>query len=182
MRDILTVIAGLVILVLAAALVAPPLIEWEAYRGTIDRAIAQATGTAAHTNGRIEVRLLPSPRVRFDAIRIGGATPQEATLDARFVKAELALSPLLTGDVRFTQARIGRAEVRVPTGRTGDWRVPADLLGICDALFTEFVAVVVGVPAQLDVSHGHILPVKRSPSRACRSAGTRECHWAATLP
>jgi hypothetical protein len=128
LRDILTVIAGLVILVLAAALVVPPLIEWEAYRGTIDRAIAQATGTAAHTNGRIEVRLLPSPRVRFDAIRIGGATPQEATLDARFVKAELALSPLLTGDVRFTQARIGRAEIRVPTGRTGDWRVPADLL------------------------------------------------------
>ena len=35
----------------------------------------------------------------------------------------------------------------------------ANGLSVGDALFTQLIAIVVGVPAQLDVSHGHILPV-----------------------
>lgn len=124
MRDILTVIAGLLVIVLAAALIAPPLIDWEARREFIDRALSEAAGVPARTDGRIEVRLLPSPRLRVDDLRLGSGRPEDAALAARFVKAEIALTPLFQGEVRFTTTRIGRAEVRFPTSADGDWRIP----------------------------------------------------------
>lgn len=127
MRDILTVIAALVIALLTAALVVPPFIDWGARRGAIEGALAQATGTQANTDGRIELRLLPSPRIRIDQLELGGSTTASPSLSARDVTAEIALTPLLRGEVRFTEARIGRAEIRVPTGAGGNWRLPPDL-------------------------------------------------------
>ncbi|MGU3536733.1 AsmA family protein [Methylobacterium sp. A54F] len=113
MRDLLTALAGAVILVLVAALAVPPFIDWTAHRALVDRAIGQSLGLAARSEGRIGVRLLPSPRLRLDRLRIGGETG-EAGLDIRFAKAEVALAPLLKGEIRFTETRIGRAELRLP--------------------------------------------------------------------
>ena len=127
MRDILTVIAALLIAFLTAALLAPPFIDWGARREAIETALAQATGTRAQTDGRIDIRLLPSPRIRVDQLELGGATEASPALSARAVVAEIALTPLLRGEIRFTEARIGRAEIRVPTGAGGTWRLPPDL-------------------------------------------------------
>lgn len=113
MRDLLTALAGAVILVLVAALAAPPLIDWTAHRALVDRAIGRSLGLPARSEGRLDVRLLPSPRLRLDRLRIGGAD-EAPGLDARFVKAEIALTPLLGGEIRFTETRVGRAEVRLP--------------------------------------------------------------------
>ena len=109
MRDILTIIASIVILILAVAVAAPPFVDWEAHRDSIDHLISRASGTEAHTEGRIGVRLLPSPRLRFDRLRLGGKTPDSPSLTADFVWAEIALTPLLRGEIRFTETRIGRA-------------------------------------------------------------------------
>ncbi|HKH34717.1 MAG TPA: hypothetical protein VKA80_11250, partial [Beijerinckiaceae bacterium] len=124
MRDILTVIAGLLIVVLAAALVVPPFVEWERHRDRIDLALSQAAGIAVRTEGRIEVRLLPSPRVRIDHARLGAGRADAPSLLADFVKAEVALTGLVRGSVRFIETRIGRAEMRVPTAPDGSWRLP----------------------------------------------------------
>ncbi|MBZ6075249.1 AsmA protein [Microvirga puerhi] len=129
MRDILTIIASIVILILAVAVAAPPFVDWEAHRGSIDHLISRASGTEAHTEGRIAVRILPSPRLRFDRLRLGGKTPDSPSLTADFVWAELALTPLMRGEVRFTETRIGRADIRVPVAPDGSWRVPQDLAG-----------------------------------------------------
>src|SRR5918998_3194597 len=126
-RDLLTVIAALLIALLTAALVVPPFMDWGARRGSIEAALARATGTQARTDGRIDLRLLPSPRIRVDHLALGGATEASPSLAARNVVAEIALTPLLRGEVRFTEARIGRAEIRVPTGEGGNWRLPSDL-------------------------------------------------------
>ena len=129
MRDILTVLAALVILVLAAALVAPPLIDWEARRDLVDRAISQATGTQARTGGRIGVRLLPTPRLRLDRLRLGADGPETPSLTAEFLWSEVELTPLLRGEVRFLETRVGRADIRIPVAADGSWRLPPDLLG-----------------------------------------------------
>ena len=125
MRDILTVLASLVILVLVAALIAPPLVPWEEYRPHVDRLIGRAAGIEARTEGRIELRLLPSPRIRLDRLRLGSSTPDTPSLDAAFIKAEIALTPLIRGEVRFTETRVGRAEIRMPTSQMGTWQLPA---------------------------------------------------------
>src|SRR5215204_5437565 len=127
-RDLLTAIAAVVIAVLTAALAVPPLIDWGARRGVIERAISQAAGVEAKTDGRIEVRLLPSPRIRIERLRLGHAEPDASSLLAAFVRTEIALTPLLRGEVRFQETRIGRAEIRVPTGGNGGWELPNELL------------------------------------------------------
>ncbi|HEX8417501.1 MAG TPA: AsmA family protein, partial [Methylobacterium sp.] len=126
MRDILTALAGAVILILVAALAVPPFVAWEGQRALIDRTIARSLGLPARSEGRIAVRLLPSPRLRLDRLRLGD-DPGRPALDLQFVKAEIALSPLLTGEVRFTETRIGRAEVKLPIDDGDAILVPADL-------------------------------------------------------
>ena len=128
MRDLLTILAGFVILVLVAAVAAPPLIDWTARRDLFDEAISRAAGTAAVTEGAIRVRLLPSPRLRIDRLRLGSPSPEAGSLDAQGVRAEIALTPLIPGEVRFLESRIGRMEVKLPTGADGDWHVPARLV------------------------------------------------------
>lgn len=126
MRDILTALAGAVILILVAALAVPPLVAWDSYRTLVDRAIGRSLGLDARTEGRISVRLLPSPRLRVDRLRIGGQADKPA-LDLQLVKAEIALSPLLTGQIHFTRTRIGRAEIKLPISEDEAVRLPADL-------------------------------------------------------
>ncbi len=128
MRDILTIIAGIVILILAVAVAAPPLMNWEDYRDTIDGMISRASATEARTSGNISIRLLPEPRIILDRLQLGGKTPDSPTLTADSVLAEIALTPLLRGEVRFTGTRIGRADIRVPVSGKGDWRLPPDLI------------------------------------------------------
>ena len=150
MRDILTVIAAFVILILATALVVPPLMDWEAYRSFVDDAISRATGTEARTEGRIGVRLLPSPRIRLDRLRLGSKGPDAPSVTADFVWSEIALTPLLRGEVRFLETRIGRADIRVPC--RGSWRISPDRLlgpGAHSTFAVEHLVV-----AQLLLDHG----------------------------
>ncbi|MGU3361090.1 AsmA family protein [Methylobacterium sp. M6A4_1b] len=119
MRDILTALAGAVILLLVAALAVPPFVAWEGYRGTVDRTIARSLGIEAQTEGRIGLRLLPSPRLKLDRLRLGPGTAPNPSLDQpqidlQGIKAEVALAPLLKGEIRFTETRVGRAEVKLP--------------------------------------------------------------------
>jgi len=128
LRDILTIIASIVILILAVAVAAPPFITWEAHRDTIDHMIARASGTEAKTEGSIDIRLLPAPRVTLGRLRLGGKTPDSPLLTADYVRAEVALMPLLQGDVRFTETRVGRADIRIPVAGDGEWRLPPDIV------------------------------------------------------
>ncbi|MEZ0170057.1 AsmA family protein [Microvirga sp. TS319] len=128
MRDILTIIAAIVILILAVAVAAPPFIDWKDYRDTVDGMISRASGTQTRTEGAISIRLLPAPRIVLDRLRLGGKTADSPILTADDVMAEIALTPLLKGEVRFTETRVGRADIRVPVSGKGDWRLPADLV------------------------------------------------------
>ncbi|SFH11943.1 AsmA family protein [Methylobacterium gossipiicola] len=126
MRDILTALAGVLVLLLVAALAVPPFVAWDAQRSLIDGALSRSLGLPARSEGRIDLRLLPSPRLRFDRLHLG-ESPARPGLDLHFVKAEVALTPLIKGEVRFTEARIGRAELRLPVTEGEAIRVPADL-------------------------------------------------------
>lgn len=127
MRDILTIIAAIVILILTVAVAAPPFIDWDAHRDAIDRVLSRASGAEAHTGGKIAVRLLPSPKIRVEHLSLAGKTPDSPSLSADLVWAELALGPLLRGEIRMTQTRIGRVDLRVPMADDGAWRLPSEL-------------------------------------------------------
>jgi hypothetical protein len=114
-RDLLTALAGVVVLILVAALAVPPFIDWSGQRALIDRAITQSLGTPARSEGAVDLRLLPSPHLRLDRLTLGEA--DGPTLDAERVDAEIALSPLLKGEVRFTATLVERARITLPVAR-----------------------------------------------------------------
>ena len=124
MRDILTIIASIVILILAVAVAAPPLIDWEAHRETVDRLISRASGTEAKTEGASASGSCRRPAFASIGLRLGGKTPNSPSLTADFVWAELALTPLLRGEVRFLETRIGRADINVSVSPDGSWHLP----------------------------------------------------------
>src|SRR3954447_6107896 len=103
------------------------MIDWDARRDDIEAALSKATGTAVRTDGHIAVRLLPSPRIRIDGLRVGQPGDLGPSLLAQFVKGEVALTPLLSGKVRVTEMRVGRAEIRAPVGT--DPRIVRDFAG-----------------------------------------------------
>jgi hypothetical protein len=122
LRDIITVLAILLIVVLTAAVAAPPFVPWETYRDTIERGIGQAAGTPAQTEGAIAIRLLPTPRIRIERLRLGDGNGP--SLRATGLASEVALASLMRGEVRFMDGRVERAEIRVPMGPDGRLRLP----------------------------------------------------------
>lgn len=113
MRDFLTALACAVVLVLVAAVAVPPFIDWSAHRALIDRSLAESLGAGARSEGAVDLRLLPSPHLRLARLRLG--TEGGPTLDARAVDAEIALAPLLKGEVRFVQTLVEQAALTLPT-------------------------------------------------------------------
>ncbi|WP_349370795.1 AsmA-like C-terminal region-containing protein [Salinarimonas sp.] len=127
MRDILTALAGLVIVLLTAALVAPPLIDWDLRRAEVEAALSRAAGAPIETAGPIEVRLLPSPRLGVGRLVIGGSGEDAAALVADDVVAEIELAPLLRGQVRFSAGYAADAQIRIPTRGDAGLRLPGAL-------------------------------------------------------
>ena len=115
MRDLLTALAGAVVLLLAAALAVPPFIDWTGQRALIERTLAGSLGLTVRSEGAVDVRLLPSPHLRLARLQLGSA--DGPALDAEGLDTEIALSPLLKGEVRFTHTRIERARLTLPVAR-----------------------------------------------------------------
>ncbi|WP_048709616.1 AsmA family protein [Microvirga massiliensis] len=152
MRDILTVLAAILIVILTAAVVAPPFLPWESYRSEIDRAISRAAGLTARTEGAIEVRLLPLPRIRLETLHLNGAGAGP-NLRADDVSAEFQLSPMLRGEVRFTETRIGRADVHIPITGAGVWHLPGGGLSQAHPLAREVAVESLRVDQLLVTTH-----------------------------
>ena len=124
MRETLTVLAGLLVLTLLAALIGPHLVDWRAYRPQIEARLSTALGAPTVVEGPIAVRLLPSPRLSFSEIRVG--TEGEAS-SARAERAtvELTLAALARGEVRVSEIELDGAVFDLVADETGSLRLPA---------------------------------------------------------
>src|SRR4051794_41942796 len=107
------------IAVLTAALAAPPFIDWGAQRGVIERAISRAAGVEAKTDGRIEGRLLPSPRIRIERLRLGPPGAGAPFFFAAVFRNQIAPIPPLRGGGGFPKNPVGGGAKPGPTGGSG---------------------------------------------------------------
>ena len=133
MRDSLTALAAIVILILVAALAIPPFVDWEERRLDLEAALSRAAGVPVETRGAIDLRLLPSPRMRVDGLTIGIPDGTAPSLVAQNVTAEMELTALLRGQVRFNTIGIARADLRLPM-EDGALRFPERMRDGPDAL------------------------------------------------
>ncbi|MBS7704286.1 AsmA family protein [Chelatococcus asaccharovorans] len=111
MRDILTIIAGLVVVVLCAALAVPYFVDWEARRGDVELALSRALGLPVMTQGDINLRLLPTPRVVLGRVTIGTPSAGRPGITANTLSVELETAALLSGAIRVVEARFVRPVV-----------------------------------------------------------------------
>lgn len=123
-REILTVIAGLVALLLVAALAVPWFIDWNAHRPVIADMLSKATGSTIKIAGEIDLKLLPSPRLHLSKLTITGRKAGSPRLEADALRMELALTALLSGEVRFVSAELDRLRVFVSMDKTGAVQMP----------------------------------------------------------
>jgi uncharacterized protein involved in outer membrane biogenesis len=102
-------------LAVAAALIAPSFIDWNAYRAEIAAEVRKATGRTLAIDGGIDVAVLPAPKLTLAKARLSnieGATDADmvrlASLDLR-----VALWPLLSGKVVVQSVVLRGADIRL---------------------------------------------------------------------
>ena len=104
-----------IVLAVAAALVAPSFIDWNAYRAEIAAEVRKATGRAMAIDGRIDVALLPTPKLSLTKARLanldGAATPDMVRLEA--LDLRISLWPLLSGKVVVQSVVLKGADIRL---------------------------------------------------------------------
>ncbi|MDJ1158586.1 AsmA family protein [Chelatococcus sp. SYSU_G07232] len=123
MRDLLTALAVLVILVLSAALAVPLFIDWGARRAEVETVLSAAVGLPVEVRGPIRVRFLPAPVIDLGGVSVGEAAGG-AGLAAEALRVELAATPLLQGDVRVVEALLTRPRLTVRVSEDGGLGLP----------------------------------------------------------
>lgn len=121
MRDLFTIVAMLIVVVLCAALAVPYFINWQAYRAEVETALGKAFGVPVHTEGAITVRLLPTPHLALERVAVGRDEP---FLSADGLNISLEAPPLLGGNIKVSQARLVRPVMRVDVNTDGAFSVP----------------------------------------------------------
>jgi hypothetical protein len=101
-KTFLYALLGLVVLVIAAALIGPGLVDWNAQRDRIAAEVHKATGRDLMIDGDVHLAVLPAPALSAERVRFanvtGGSEPTMAEL--RELRVRVALWPLLWGRVK----------------------------------------------------------------------------------
>ena len=124
MREMLTVLAGLLLVALLTALVGPHFVDWRQHRQGFEQHLGEALGAPVTVAGEIGVRLLPSPRLTLRDVRVGGGREQASTVAAETVVVELSLASLARGEVRLTEADLDGAVLTLRLNEAGQITLP----------------------------------------------------------
>ncbi len=125
MRETLTVLAGLLVLTLLAALIGPGFVDWRDYRPQIEARLSAALGVRTTVAGGIGLRLLPSPRLALANVRVGSPGDAESSVAVERLEAELALGPLARGEIRLSDVQAEGATLSLVLDGAGRIRLPA---------------------------------------------------------
>lgn len=109
MNNLLVYIGGCLIVVLAALFGLPYVIDWNGYRGVFEEEASRMLGREVRVQGNVSLRLLPSPYVHAEKLRIGGAIGEETgrpLFRAEEITMWLSVPPLLKGIVEARDAQI----------------------------------------------------------------------------
>ncbi|MGE0212078.1 MAG: AsmA family protein [Parvibaculaceae bacterium] len=112
----------LVILLAAAALVAPLFISWDAHRRNFEAYGKALVGRDVRIAGDIEARIFPWPVLRLKDVRVANP-PGSATADlfsASSIELRMQLAPLLSGHVAIESVEVDQPVFgfeRLPSGR-----------------------------------------------------------------
>jgi AsmA family len=117
LRDLITGLAVLLLLALAAAFAGPHFIDWDQRRAEINRQLSAALGREARVEGPVGLTLLPTPFLKLGHVTLAGARPLTGTIGR--VRATASAPALLRGELRLTSVEIDGAQLSLRSG-TGE--------------------------------------------------------------
>jgi hypothetical protein len=122
---ILAGIATIVILLLGGAFAAPYVIDWNNYKDVFQTQASRLIGRKVEVNGGVNLKILPTPQIRFENVRIAD---ENGGFETPFARAQsfdmmLSLSGLLTGAVDAESVSLVKPVVRfaVDEDGRGNW-------------------------------------------------------------
>ena len=107
-------IGSLLVVLLAAALIVPPYVDWNRFKSRLEASASRALGQRVEVRGTASARLLPMPSITFSDVRVGAAGAPLVTAGTFAMDVELA--PLLKGDVVVADMRLKEPVLDVQIG------------------------------------------------------------------
>ena len=108
MKKLISTLVVLFVLVAAAVIVGPSLVDWNDYKGEISTQVRAATGRDMAIRGDIRIEVLPAPALVAHDVSV--ANPQGATSPyfarLKSIEVRVALGPLLGGQVKVETVRL----------------------------------------------------------------------------
>ncbi len=125
MRNVLTIVAVVLVAVLSVALVGPLLLDWPAHRSQIEAELGAMSGTDVVLTGPITARLLPTPYLELGEGSLSAHGPGAPKLSFASARLELALVKLASGAIRFSDIRLEKPVLTIVRGADGALNLPA---------------------------------------------------------
>ncbi|MEM1039023.1 MAG: AsmA family protein [Pseudomonadota bacterium] len=140
-------LGSLIVLLLMAALVVPPYVDWNRYKGQFEEHAARILGQKVEVRGATSLRLLPLPTVTFNDLVVGGDNGPKLTADS--FRMDLELAPLLRGNIVIVDMALTKPDLSLTADAQGkvDWvarspDLPVSLSG--DDVQVENIAIIDG--------------------------------------
>ncbi|MDA1090397.1 MAG: AsmA family protein [Proteobacteria bacterium] len=115
MKKIFWAIGVLLVVVVAAALIGPGMVDWNQYKSDIQAQARNATGRALIINGDISITVLPAPALIVQNVLLanikGAASNNMVRLKS--LEVRIALAPLLGGQVKVEQVKLVNPEIEL---------------------------------------------------------------------
>ena len=120
LNNVLTTIAAILILVLTALFTVPLLINWDDYRADFEVRLSEIVGSKVELDGRLNVRLLPTPFVSAENLRIGeSGRSGKPVLEVKELTLWVAVPPLLKGVVEASRVTLEQPQLVLEFDKNG---------------------------------------------------------------
>ena len=125
MRKVLIGFLVLVVLLVAAALFVPGMIDWNTYKDDIAAQVKAATGRQLTIDGNLDFSVLPTPQLLVNNARLanisGASAPDMVRLKS--LRVRIRLAPLLQGRVEVESVTLVEPVIRLETlaGGRANW-------------------------------------------------------------
>ena len=103
-------VGALIVLALFAALIAPLLIDWSAYKKDFEREASLIAGQPVRVGGDVSLRVLPLPSVSFEDLEVGENLDGSPLMTVERFSLNAELMPFLSGDVRIVDMSMLKRE------------------------------------------------------------------------
>lgn len=121
MNNVVMWIGALLAAVLAALFTVPMFIDWNSYRGVFEEEATRILGRDVRVGGGVNLRLLPTPYLRFEKLRISdtGGGGGEPLFRAETFTLWLSVPPLLRGDLEVRHMALDQPVLNLSVDEQG---------------------------------------------------------------